>query len=75
MTDATLWTLTREGRSVRAVTRTALGVGIELRFVWDDDTRVSQVYRNTIELAAAASARREELLADGWVDAPPSLGM
>ena len=75
MTDATLWTLTKAGRSVRAVTRTVPGVGIELRFVWDDDTRVSQVCRNTIELAAAASAKREDLRADGWVDARPSRGM
>jgi hypothetical protein len=29
------------------------------------------MYRNSVELAAAATAKREELIAAGWVDAPP----
>ena len=48
---------------------------MELRFIWNDDTRETQGYRNVIELAAAASAKREALLAAGWVDAPPHRGM
>jgi hypothetical protein len=69
--EITIWTLTKAGHFARAVTRTVPGIGVELRFVWDDDTRATQVYRNTVELAQAASAKREELIAAGWVDAPP----
>jgi hypothetical protein len=75
MKDAVLWTLTKGGSRAQAVTRAVPGVGVELRYLWNDDTRSTQVYRNTIELASAASAKREELLAAGWVDAPPSWQM
>jgi hypothetical protein len=51
------------------------GVGVELRFLWNDDARSTQVYRNSVELAATASAKLEELIAAGWVDAPPHWGM
>lgn len=71
MTDAVLWTLTKGEHRARAVTRSVPGVGVELRYIWNDDTRATQVYRNTVELAAAASAKREELIASGWVDVPP----
>ena len=47
------------------------GVGIELRFLWNDDTRATQIYRDSVELAAAATAKRKELFAAGWADAPP----
>jgi hypothetical protein len=30
------------------------GVGVELRFLWKADTRSTQVYRNSVELAAAS---------------------
>jgi hypothetical protein len=43
----------------------------KLRFVWNGDTRATQLYRNSVELATAATAKREELIAAGWVDAPP----
>jgi hypothetical protein len=44
---------------------------LELRFLRNDDTRATQVYRSSDDLTAAANAKREELLAAGWVDAPP----
>jgi hypothetical protein len=71
MIDATLWTLAKGTNRARAVSRAVPGVGIELRFLWNDDTRATQVYRTEAELAAAATAKREELIAAGWVDAPP----
>ena len=71
MTDATLWTLVKGPNGARAVSRSVPGVGVELRFAWNDDTRSTQAYRNTIELAAAANAKRAELVAAGWLDAPP----
>jgi len=55
----------------RAISRAVAGVGVELRFIWNDDTRSTQVYGNTVQLAAAASAKRDELIAAGWTDAPP----
>ncbi len=75
MTDATLWTLTKGPNRARAVSRSVPSVGVESRLVWNDDVRSTQVYRNVVELAAAASAKREELMASGWVDTPPSWGM
>jgi hypothetical protein len=71
MNDGNLWTLMKGENRARAMIRTVPGIGVELRFVWNDDTRATKVYRNSVELAAAASAKREELLAVGWVDAPP----
>jgi hypothetical protein len=71
MTDATFWTLTKGPNQARAVSRSVAGVGVELRFVWNDETRPTQIYRNSVELAAAATAKREELIAAGWADAPP----
>ena len=46
----------------RAVSRSVPGVGVELRFIWNDDTRSTQIYRNVLELAAAASQEREDLI-------------
>jgi len=71
MTDATLWTLAKGANRSCAVSRAVPGVGVELRFLWNDDTRSTQVYRNSVELAAAASAKRDELIAAGWTEAPP----
>ena len=72
--DTTLWTLTKGGSRARAIARKVPGIGIELRFLWNDDTRETRVYRNAVELAAAASQKRDELMARGWVDAPPMWG-
>jgi len=71
MTDATLWTLTKGPNRARAVSRSVPGVGIDLRFLWNDDTRETKVYRDSLELATAANAKREELIVAGWTDAPP----
>jgi hypothetical protein len=51
--------------------RSVPGVGIELRYLWNDDVRATHVYKNSVDLAAAAGAKREELLKSGWADAPP----
>jgi hypothetical protein len=37
--DHTLWTLTKAGAMARATMRHVPGVGVELRFLWNDDTR------------------------------------
>lgn len=73
--DAVLWTLMKGPNRARAVTRSVPGVGIELRYNWNDETRATQVYRSTDDLAAAAKAKRKELLGAGWVDAPPHWSM
>ena len=67
MTGVTLWTPTKGENRARAVSRSVPGVGVELRFIWNDDTRSTQVYRNVVELAAAANAKREQLRVAGWV--------
>jgi hypothetical protein len=41
------------------------------RFEWDGDLRQSQVYRNVVELAAAADEKKRQLLDQGWRDVPP----
>ena len=69
--DRVLWMLTKGPNQARAAMRLVPGVGVELRFLWNDDTRATQVYKSTDDLAAAAKAKREELIATGWVDAPP----
>ena len=71
MTDATLWTLTKGPNRARAVSPSVPGVGDKFRFIWNDDTRSTQIYRNVLELAAAASQKRQNLIGRGWVDAPP----
>ena len=75
MHDATLWTLTKGSRWARAESRPMPGVGVELRFVGDDDTRSTQIFQDVVVLAAAASAKRDELIASGWRDAPPHRGL
>ena len=69
--DETLWTLAKAGSRARAVARRIPGIGVELRFLWNDDTRETKVYRSVTELAAAASQKREELIGRGWTDVPP----
>ena len=70
ISDAILRTLAEEPNRARAVTRTVPGVGVELRYEWSGELRQSQVYRNGEELAAAANAKREELIANGWAEVP-----
>jgi hypothetical protein len=73
--DHTLWTLTKAGAMARATMRHVPGVGVELRFLWNDETRETKVYRDSAELASAASQKRDELIGRGWTDAPPHWGI
>ena len=50
--------------------REIAGVGLELRYLWDGELRQSRVYRNSEELAKAANDKRDELIANGWVEVP-----
>jgi hypothetical protein len=68
--DTRIWALIKNGHTARAVARQVPGVGHEFRYLWDDEVRATQVYRNSVELAEAASRKREELLAAGWIDQP-----
>lgn len=69
--EETLWRLVKAGRHVFAIARHIPGVGVELRFLWDDEVRDTRVFRSSIALAEAASRKREELRADGWVEQAP----
>jgi hypothetical protein len=73
--ESVLWVLTKGPNRASAVTRLVPGVGVELRFLWNDDTRATQVDKNTDDLAVAAKTKREELITAGWVDAPPYWSM
>ena len=70
MSDLAVWTLTKNGHGAHAVAREIAGVGIELRYLWDDELRQSQVYRNSEALAEAANAKRDELIVNGWSEVP-----
>jgi hypothetical protein len=72
--EETVWTLAKGESRARALTRTIPSIGVELRFLWNDDTRETKVYRNTGELAAAAIQKREQLVGQGWADVPPMWG-
>jgi hypothetical protein len=71
--DKRVWALVKNAATARAMAREVAGVGIELRYYWNDELRQSKVYRNSVELAEAASTKREELLAAGWIDQPPPM--
>ena len=71
LTDHTIWTLEKGGHRATASTRKVAGVGVELRFEWDGDVRQSHIYRDVIELAAAADIKRRALVEQGWRDVPP----
>ena len=68
--DQRIWALVKNGHTARAVARQVPGVGIELRYLWDDEVRATQLYRNSVELAEAASKKRDELMANGWIEQP-----
>jgi hypothetical protein len=70
MNDTRIWGLVKGPHNARAVARQVPGVGIELRYLWNDEVRGTQVFRNSVELAEAASKKREELSAAGWIDQP-----
>ncbi len=70
MTERTIWTLQKDANKATATTRTVAGVGVELRYEFNGEVRQSQVYKDTDELAAAASHRRDELNGRGWRGVP-----
>jgi hypothetical protein len=41
------------------------GIGVELRYHWDDELRVSQAFKTWAALEAAATEKRQELEARG----------
>ena len=61
-----LWRLIKEGHVAEARVRPIEGVGVELRFEWNGDLGVSQVFRAWAELETAATGERRELEARGW---------
>jgi hypothetical protein len=70
--DEVLWKLTKSGSVARAVTHpTDPGFGIELRFIVNGVLLKPHIYHDVEDLLAAASAKRDELRAAGWVDARP----
>ena len=62
----TLWTLSKDGNEATATARAIHAVGLELRFSWNGELRVSQVYRDLEPLKEHAEAKRLELLERGW---------
>jgi hypothetical protein len=58
--------LAKDGHTAAAFVRPIHGIGVELRYLWDGDLRVSQVFRGWDELEAAAAEKRRELEARGW---------
>ena len=61
-----LWRLVKSGHVAEARVRPIEGVGVELRYQWDDELRVSQMFKSWDELEAAAAEKRQELEARGW---------
>ena len=58
-----LWTLTKDGHDARAAVRGIDGIGFQLRYVWDADLRVSELFRDGPRsprppLTNAASSKR-----------------
>ncbi len=71
-TDVELWRLTKGAHIAEAVVRLIDGLGTDLRYLHNGDLRESRVYRDDAQLQATAAAKRNDLLAKGWVD-PGSL--
>jgi hypothetical protein len=44
----TLWTLSKNGNEATATARSIHAVGLEPRFSWNGDLRVSQIYRSGV---------------------------
>ena len=68
-----LWRLVKAGHVAEARVRPIDGVGLELRYEWNGELRVSQVFMTWEELEASAEEKRLELEARGWhakTDAP-----
>ena len=56
----------KDGHVAEARVRPIEGVGAELRFEWNGELRVSQVFKAWEELEAAAADKRRDLEARGW---------
>jgi hypothetical protein len=56
----------KDGHVAEARVRRIEGIGIELRFEWNGDLGVSQVFKPWDALEASASERRQDLKARGW---------
>ena len=61
-----LWRLVKDGHVAEARVRPIEGVGVELRYEWNGELRVSQMFKTWEELEAAATEKRKELEARGW---------
>lgn len=62
-----LWRLSKEGHTAIALVRPIDGVGVELRFEWDGELRVSQVFKTWEALLPIADEKQRELETRGWV--------
>ncbi|HJY35615.1 MAG TPA: hypothetical protein VJ260_12210 [Vicinamibacterales bacterium] len=65
--------MTDPSNRAEARVRPTDGIGVELRFEWDSDLRVSQVFKTREELEVAANEKRHELEARGGASARHSL--
>lgn len=61
-----LWQLSKDGHTAAALVRPIDGVGIELRFEWDGELRVSPVFKAWDALLPVADEKQRELEARGW---------
>ena len=64
--DSPLWTLTKDRHVAQARVRDVPHVGLELRFLVDDDLHFSQRCRTREELELIADLKRKEFLDRGW---------
>lgn len=56
-----LWRLVRDGHTAEAKVRPIENVGVELRYEWNGEQRVSQMFKAWEALEAAATEKRQEL--------------
>ena len=61
-----LWRLVKGGDVAEARVRPIESVSVELRYEWNGELRVSQIFREWKALEAAATEKRQELEARGW---------
>jgi len=67
-----LWRLVKDGHVAEAKMRPIDGVGVELRYEWNGDLRVSQVFKSWDALESVATEKRQGLEARGWRSATAS---
>ena len=61
-----LWRLVKVGHVAEARVRPIDGIGVERRYEWNGELRVSQVFMTWEELEASAEEKRLVLEARGW---------